>query len=112
MTEIWSTLGELTERGVTVYAVKGNHKLDGSLNSKILSMVLTMAGEIERELISQRTKEALARRKAAGKPLGRPKGSYGTSKLDVHEDEIRRLAGHGVSKQAMARISVGIQSQQ
>jgi DNA invertase Pin-like site-specific DNA recombinase len=63
-----------------------------------------MAAEIEKELISQRTKEALARRKAAGKPLGRPKGSYGVSKLDIHEEEIRGLAKHGVSKSAMARM--------
>ena len=65
-------------------------------------MVLLMAAEIERELISQRTKEALVRRKAEGKQLGRPKGSYGVSKLDQHGDEIRKLISHGVAKAAIA----------
>jgi DNA invertase Pin-like site-specific DNA recombinase len=59
---------------------------------------------IERELISQRTKEVLARRKSEGKQLGRPKQSFGVSKLDQHEDEIRKLLSHGVSKAAIARM--------
>ena len=63
-----------------------------------------MAAEIERELISQRNKDALARRKAEGKQLGRSKGSYGVSKLDQHEDEIRKLLSHGVAKAAIARM--------
>jgi DNA invertase Pin-like site-specific DNA recombinase len=85
-------------------AVKGGHRLDGTLSSKIHSMVLLMAAEIEREWISQRTKEALARRKAEGKTLGRPKESYGVSKLDQYEDEIRKLLSHGVAKAAIARM--------
>ena len=67
-------------------------------------MVLLITSEIERALISQRTKEALARRKAEGKQLGRPKGSYGVSKLDQHEDEIRKLPSNGVAKAAIARM--------
>ena len=58
-----------------MHAVKGGYRLDQSLSYKILSMVVLKAAEIERELISQRTKEALAKRKAVGKPLGRPKGA-------------------------------------
>ena len=53
-------LDQLIKKGCRVHAVKGGYKLDGTLSSKILSMVLLMAAEIERELISQRTKEALA----------------------------------------------------
>ena len=64
-------------------------------------MVLLMASEIERELISQRTKEALAKRESEGKPLGRPKRSDGVSKLDQFEDEILRLLSHGVAKAAL-----------
>ena len=104
MVEIMTVIEELIGRGVRVYAVKGGYRLDGSLSSKILSMVMLMAGEIERELISQRTREALAKRKAEGKTLGRPKGSYGTSKLDEHEKEIRHLAGIGVSKASIAKM--------
>jgi DNA invertase Pin-like site-specific DNA recombinase len=67
-------------------------------------MVLLITSEIERALISQRTREALARRKAESKQLGRPKGSYGVSKLDQHEDEIRKLLSHRVAKAAIARM--------
>lgn len=63
-----------------------------------------MAAEKERELISQRTKDALARRMAECKKLGRPKGSYGVSKLDQHRDEIIKLLLHGVAKAAIARM--------
>jgi len=104
MVEVMAILEELIGRGVRVYAVKGGYKLNGTLESKILRIVLCMAAEIERELISQRTREALAHRKAVGKPIGRPKGSYGVSKLDKYEDEIQRLALYGVSKQAMTRM--------
>ena len=104
MVEVMSVLDQLVKKGCRVHAVKGGYRLDQSLSSKILSMVLLMAAEIERELISQRTKEALARRKAEGKQLGRPKGSYGVSKLDQHEDEILKLLSHGVAKAAIARM--------
>ena len=78
--------------------------MHATLSSKILNMVLLMIAEIERELISQRTKAVLARRNAEGKQLGRPKGSYGASKLEQHEDEIRKLLSHGVAKAAIARM--------
>ena len=57
----------------------------------ISPVVIIQDSEIERELISQRTKAELTRRNAEGKQLGRPKGSYGVSKLDQHENEIRKL---------------------
>ena len=62
--------------------LQSGYRLDQSLSFKILNMVLLMIAEIERELISQRTKAVLARRNAEGKQLGRPKSSYGVSKLD------------------------------
>ena len=61
--------------------------------------------EIERDLISIRTKEALAAARASGKQLGRPKGSRGRSKLDGREDEIRKLLSLNVSKSSIARIT-------
>lgn len=103
MLEIMTLLCQLSERGIKVYAVKGNHSLDGSLQSKIISMVLCMAAEIERELISQRTKEALALRKRQGVKLGRPKGP-GKSKLDAKIDEIRALKAKGISVASLAKI--------
>jgi DNA invertase Pin-like site-specific DNA recombinase len=64
-------------------------------------MAFTMAAEIERDLISQRTKEALAARKRSGKPIGRPKGS-GKSKLDKHRNEIERLLTQGSTQKYIA----------
>ena len=67
-------------------------------------MVLCMAAEIERELISQRTKEALQRMKREGVKLGRPKGVPGRSKLDGKEEEIRKLLEKEVGIASLAKI--------
>jgi len=61
-----------------------------------------MAAEIERDLISERTKEALKARKASGVRLGRPKGP-GRSKLDPHKDEIKKRLELGVPKKKIAK---------
>lgn len=76
-----------SQKGVNIYAIKGNWQLDNSIQSKIIAMAFSMAAEIERDPISKRTKEALMARKVAGKMLGRPKG-VGKSKLDAHRIEI------------------------
>ena len=81
MLECMEILSIAMERGIHVYSVKGNWRLDQSIQSKIIAMAFSMAAEIERDLISQRTKEALRAKKAAGMSLGRPKGP-GKSKLD------------------------------
>ncbi len=103
MVEVITLLGDLSKKGVKVYAVKGGYELDDSIQSKILSMVLCMASEIERDLISQRTREALARKKREGIKLGRPKGP-GKSKLDEKRDEIRNFYEKGVSIASIAKI--------
>jgi len=104
MTEIMRLLSDLLEKGIRVYAIKGNYKLDNSIQSKIMTMVLCMAMEIERDLISQRVKEALARKKKEGVKLGRPKGVPGKSKLDEKEAEIRTLLDKKVSIASLAKI--------
>ena len=101
MLQCMEILSIATDKGIHVYAVKGDWQLDESLQSKILAMAFTMAAEIERDLISQRTKEALAARKRSGKPIGRPKGS-GKSKLDKHQDEIERLLSEGSTQKYIA----------
>jgi DNA invertase Pin-like site-specific DNA recombinase len=94
MLEIMEILSVATDRGVKVYAVKGNWQLDGSLQSKVVAMAFAIAAEIERDLISQRTKEALAARKRDGMTLGRPRG-IGKSKLDQYQPEIAALLANG-----------------
>src|ERR1700704_234880 len=81
MLECIEILSVATEKGLHIYAVKGNWRLDGSIQSKIIAMAFAIAAEIERDLISQRTTEALQARKQQGMPLGRPRG-VGKSKLD------------------------------
>lgn len=94
MLEIMEILSLATEKGVKVYAVKGNWQLDGSLQSKVVAMAFAIAAEIERDLISQRTKETLAARKRDGMILGRPRG-VGKSKLDPYQPEIAALLANG-----------------
>ena len=79
--------------------------LDESMPSRITATVLGLAAEIERELISLRTTEALAKRKAAGKPLGRPKGRQSAKlKLDARKEEIQMYLDKGISKRSIAKL--------
>ena len=87
MLECMEILALVAQKGIQLYAVKCEWHLDGTMQSTIMAMVFAMAAEIERELISQRTKEALRVKKAAGIPLGRPRGP-GKSKLDRYQPEI------------------------
>ena len=102
MLEVMEILSQCADRGIHVFAAKGNWALDDSLPSKIVASVLAMAAEIERELISQRTKAALATKRAAGVVLGRPKGP-GASKLDKYETEIKELIALGVPQTKIAK---------
>lgn len=90
------------ERGIAVHAVKGNWSLNGTMESKIVLTMLAMIAEIERDLISERTKEGLRARKEAGVILGRPKGP-GKSKLDEHKEEIVALLKNGSTKTHVAK---------
>lgn len=102
MLECMEILSVSLEKAVHVYAVKGNWKLDNSIQSKIIAMAFSMAAEIERDLISSRTTEALRHRKAMGIKLGRPKGP-GKSKLDQYRPEIEALLANGSSQRFIAR---------
>ena len=101
MLEIMEMLSILKDKEVNVYAIKGDWELNGSLQSKIMAMVFSIASEIERDLISKRTKEALRARKANSVKLGRPKGA-GKSKLDNYKEEIVALLRNGSSKKFVA----------
>ena len=101
MLECMEILSIASDKGVHLYAVKGNWQLDNSIQSKIIAMAFSMAAEIERDLLSQRTKEALAARKRAGKKLGRPRG-VGKSKLDPYRVEIESMLNNGVTQKYIA----------
>jgi DNA invertase Pin-like site-specific DNA recombinase len=80
-------LSVAAQKRINVYSVKGAWRLDQSIQSKIIAMAFSMAAEIERDLISQRTKEALRFKKSQGMILGRAPGP-GKSKLDPYRPEI------------------------
>jgi len=102
MLECMEILALATRKGICVYSVKGNWQLDQSIQSKIIALAFSMAAEIERDLISQRTKEALRFKKEQGIALGRPKGP-GKSKLDAFRPEIEGLLANGSTQKFIAR---------
>jgi len=102
--QILEILAHCAEHEFTVHIVKQNMVFDDSLNSRITATVLGLAAEIEREFISMRTKEALAKRKAEGMVLGRPKGKAKRVKLDKHSKEIKRYLELGISKRAICKL--------
>jgi len=94
MLEIMEIMAVAKEKGIAIYDVKNKWELNGSIQSKVMAMVFSIAAEIERDLISKRTTEGLRAARAQGKLLGRPKGP-GKSKLDVHKEEIIALMKTG-----------------
>lgn len=102
MLECMEILSISTQKEIAIYAVKGNWQLDNSIQSKIVAMAFSMAAEIERDLISKRTKEALHARKVSGLSLGRPKG-VGRSKLDSFQVEIEALLSNGSTQKFIAK---------
>jgi DNA invertase Pin-like site-specific DNA recombinase len=103
--EVMSILHDCMEREIKVYAIKEGYELGNNINSKVLAFAFGLSAEIERNLISQRTKEALARIKSEGKTLGRPRGSLSTqTKLAGKEEEIKELLNKKVSVSTIGRI--------
>ena len=101
---IMSILNHLLLNGVKIWTIKDNYRLGDNIQAKILAFAFGLSAEIERDLISQRTKEALARKRSEGAALGRPKGRKADHlKLSGYEEEIRRLLGEKVSKSDIAR---------
>ncbi|MEK6482007.1 recombinase family protein [Catalinimonas sp. 4WD22] len=101
MLECMEIISIAMQKGIKIYTVKGNWQLDNSIQSKVMAMVFSMASEIERDLISKRTRESLKAKKLAGVKLGRPKGP-GKSKLDVYRPEIEALLSNGSTQKFIA----------
>lgn len=101
---IMSILNTLMENEVLVYTVKEGYKLGQDLQSKVLAFAFSISAEIERTLISERTTEALKRRKAEGLTLGRPAGKRNSSyKLSAYDKEIRQWLSEGRTKSDIIR---------
>ncbi|MDY4831024.1 MAG: master DNA invertase Mpi family serine-type recombinase, partial [Treponema sp.] len=96
---IMSILNILMDHGIKVYTVKENYRLGDDLPSKVLAFAFSISAEIERALISQRTTEALKRKKSEGVVLGHPNGNKnGHHKLDVKETAVRKMLAEGYTK--------------
>lgn len=103
LVEVLQVLNVLKDKDVAVYSVKEAFQLNGDdMQSKVMRTMLGLFAEIERDLISARTKEGLQAAKAKGTQLGRPKGP-GKSKLDPHRPEIEALLKNGSRKNFIAK---------
>jgi len=106
--EVLKTIDALNKKGVKTILIKQNIIIDGKnkadMTTKIMVTLFSLFAELERDLISFRTREALASRKRAGVILGRKKGSISKSKYDKDKDKIIQLANMGVSWNKILKI--------
>ena len=102
---IMEILNQCMQRECIVWTIKDGYRLGDDIQSKVLAFAFGLSAEIERNLISQRTREALARKKAEGIVLGRPKGRKSKQvKLSGKEAVIEELLKQGVSRVQIAKI--------
>ena len=103
ITQILEVVKITKDRGITLYSLKENfNNTEDSITATVTSTIFALVAQIERELISLRTREALHARKLAGVKLGRPRGK-GKSKLDQYKDDILKLVELGVPKTLIAK---------
>lgn len=103
--EVMSILNVLMNKKVKVMSIKEGYELGDTLDSKILAFAFSLSADIERKMISSRTKEALARKKQEGRTLGRPKGSLSKeTKLTGKDQDIKALLQKRIPLSSIARI--------
>ena len=103
ITQIFEVIDITKQKGIELYSIKENFtNTDKSITSTVTTTVFALVAQIERDLISLRTIEALQVKKANGEKLGRPKGR-GKSKLDENREEILKLVELKVPKTIIAR---------
>lgn len=102
--QVLEIMRECIDKGIHLHVVKNGIVLDGSMQAKIVATVLGLAAEIERDFISTRTREALARKKSEGMILGRPKGKAKVMKLDKFEARIDEYLAKKLDKVGIAKL--------
>ena len=107
--EVMRILETCLSKNCQVWTLKENYRLGNDIQSKVLAFAFSLAAEIERNLISQRTKSSLANLKASGKKLGRPFSAESKKlKLSKNAKKVRNLLAKGISKSQIAKI-LGVQ---
>ncbi len=102
--EVLTLINELLQREVRVTILKQNLDITAhDVQSKVMVTMFALFSELERDLISQRTREALAARKAKGVRLGKPVGTIQESQFDAHQEQIVELLKLGVSVRTIAK---------
>ncbi len=103
--EVIALINALVEKSIRVIILKQNLDIrQHDMNSKIIITLFSLFGELERDLVSSRTKEALAAKKAQGQILGKPRGTIQKSKFDTHQEKIKELLGIGLSVRKIAKV--------
>lgn len=101
MTDTFELVKILKSKGVNIYCVKENMEINDTALGLMVMSVFAFSAQIERERISERTKEALARKKAEGIHLGRP---FGSTYRVLKFDEVSELANAGLNKTQIASL--------
>jgi DNA invertase Pin-like site-specific DNA recombinase len=104
--EVIDLVNELINKKVSFIAIKRGIRVSSKMDmqTKVIVTMFSLFAELERDIISERTKQALAAKKAGGAQLGKPKGKIQKSKLDGKQEAIREFLKHRVSKSAIARM--------
>jgi len=103
--EVIALVNALIEGNIRLIVIKQNLDISRQdMNSKIIITLFSLFAELERDLISLRTREALAAKKAQGQRLGKPKGTLQKSKFDQDVARIKELLGYGLSVRKIAKV--------
>lgn len=103
--DVMNILHDCMDKEINVWTVKENYRLGSDVTSAVLAFAFSLAATIERDMISQRTKAALAKKRAEGVVLGRPKGSKNSNnKLIPHQDVIKTLIEQDNTYAEVARL--------
>ena len=104
-TEVITLVNSLAHRSIRVIVLKQNLDISQQdINSKVILTLFSLFSELERDLISLRTKEALASKKRQGQILGKPKGTIQKSKFDKHLEKIKELLEYGLSVRKISSV--------
>lgn len=109
MIQIMGFISDLMQKGVKIHFTKSKFEIDNSITSQVMVFAYSLCSQLERELISTRTKDSLAKKKKDGQILGRPKNKM---ILDDKYTEIKKLLDDGVKikkiaeKYNMSRVTI------